>query len=97
MNISSKLSLEEIETQLSKAIQTEEPIVITTYTFPHEMDLYIGELLALFFNQIQKEHITDHITYGVRELIGNAKKANTKRIFFAEKGLDINNEEDYVT
>ncbi|MDR2608634.1 MAG: hypothetical protein LBC57_09610 [Treponema sp.] len=96
MNISSKLSVEEIEAQLSKAIQAEEPIIITTYTFPHEMDLYIGKLLSIFFNQIQKEQITDYIVYGVRELIGNAKKANTKRIFFAEKGLDINNEEDYV-
>jgi hypothetical protein len=96
MNISSKLSVEEMEAQLSKAIQAEEPVIITTYIFPHEMDLYIEKLLAQFFKQIQKERITDYIVYGVRELIGNAKKANTKRIFFAEKGLDINNEEDYV-
>jgi hypothetical protein len=96
MKISSKLSVEEIEAQLSKAIQTEEPVIITTYTFPHEMDIHIGKLLTILFKQIEKKHVTDYIIYGVRELIGNAKKANTKRIFFREKGLDINNEEDYI-
>jgi hypothetical protein len=97
MKISSKLSIEETETQLRRAIQTEEPVSITTYTFPHEMDVYMGKLLTALFNQLQKRHITDYIIYGVRELIGNAKKANTKRVFFTEKGLDINNEEDYIT
>jgi putative nucleotidyltransferase with HDIG domain len=31
------------------------------------------------------------------ELVTNAKKANTKRVFFIEQGLDINNEKDYET
>jgi hypothetical protein len=96
MDISPELSVEEIETQLGTAIHAEEPIIITTYTFPHETDMYIEKLLTIFFKQIQREHITDYILYGVRELVGNAKKANTKRIFFTEKGLDIYNEEDYI-
>ena len=31
----------------------------------------------------------------IRCLITNAKKANTKRVYFIEKGLNINDQEDY--
>jgi putative nucleotidyltransferase with HDIG domain len=33
----------------------------------------------------------------VQELVTNAKKANTKRVYFMERGLDINNDDDYKT
>ena len=42
-----------------------------------------------------QESLKDYIIYIVQELTGNAKKANTKRVFFIEKGLDLTNPDDY--
>jgi putative nucleotidyltransferase with HDIG domain len=42
-----------------------------------------------------QEQLRDYVVYCVQELTGNAKKANTKRVFFMERGLDLNNPEDY--
>ena len=39
--------------------------------------------------------MTEYIIYSMNELITNAKKANTKRIYFKEKDLDINDQDDY--
>jgi hypothetical protein len=95
MNISSNLSAEKTEEILKTAIELEEPVILTTYAFSHATELYTEKLLTLFFKQLNREKIKDSVIYCVKELIGNAKKANTKRIYFNEKGLDITNEEDY--
>jgi glutamyl/glutaminyl-tRNA synthetase len=95
MNISSKLSVKKTEEILKTAIGLEEPVILTTCTFSHETELYTEKLLTLFFKQLKQEGIKDYVIYCVKELMGNAKKANTKRIYFREKGLDITDEEDY--
>ena len=71
------------------------PLSITTYTLPHEIELYIGEILNLFLAELNQERLKDYLGYCINELTTNAKKANTKRVYFAEKELDINNPHDY--
>ena len=39
--------------------------------------------------------MTDNLVFCLSELLTNAKKANTKRVYFKEQNLDINNEMDY--
>lgn len=71
------------------------PISITTYTLPRSMEMYMQDVLSTFLAECHQEHMTTNLNYCLGELIANAKKANTKWIYFKEKGLDINNPDDY--
>lgn len=71
------------------------PLSITTYVLPHEMELYMSDVLTCFLKSLGQSHMTDYLIYCLNELTTNAKKANTKRIYFLEKNLDINNPNDY--
>lgn len=81
--------------KIVKAIEAEIPIMITSYTLPHDIEVYINEVTATFLKMINQEQMIEYITYCIQELTTNAKKANTKRIYFKEKGLDIFDEEQY--
>lgn len=81
--------------KIKKAVQSGIPLSIMTYTFPHEAEVYVSEVITAFFHEINQENMTEYIIYSMNELITNAKKANTKRIYFKEKNLDINNQDEY--
>lgn len=82
-------------TRIKKAINSGIPLTITTYTLPHEIEVYIEEVLEVFLKELGQEKLKDYLSYCLRELAVNAKKANTKRVYFQERGLDLNNPEDY--
>jgi len=84
------------EGKIKKAIQSGLPLTITTYTLPKEIEIYIEQVIEAFLRQMNQSKLKDYIVYCVQELIVNAKKANTKRVFFEERGLDLNNEKDYA-
>lgn len=81
--------------RIKKAINSGIPLTITTYTLPHEIEVYIEEVLEAFLKELGQEKLKDYLSYCLRELAVNAKKANTKRVYFLERGLDLNNPEDY--
>lgn len=81
--------------KIRMAIQSGIPLSVTTYTLPHDMEIYMSEILTAFLQELGQDHMTQYLVYCLNELITNAKKANTKRVFFKEKGLDINNSYDY--
>lgn len=83
------------KTKIRTAVQSGIPLIITTYTLPHEMEEYISEVIRAFLDDLNQSHMTDSIVYCVQELINNAKKANTKRVYFKERNLDLNNPADY--
>jgi putative nucleotidyltransferase with HDIG domain len=84
------------EEKIKKAIQSGLPLTITTYTHPKEIEIYIEHVLDSFLKHMNQTKLRDYIVYCVQELVGNAKKANTKRVYFSERGLDINNDGDYL-
>jgi putative nucleotidyltransferase with HDIG domain len=84
------------ETKIKKAILSGVPFTLTTYTMPREAEVYIEELLSVFLKYAGKEDLKDYIVYSVMELASNAKKANTKRVYFTERGLDISRDYDYM-
>ena len=77
------------------AIRSGLPLTITTYTLPHDMEIYMQEILSEFLHQLGQDHMVNYLVYCLQELVTNAKKANTKRVYFQEKHLDITNPEDY--
>ncbi|MDR2629370.1 MAG: HDOD domain-containing protein [Spirochaetaceae bacterium] len=83
------------ELKVKKAVQAGVPLTITTFTLPHEIELYIEQVIAVFLKQVDQDKLKDYLVYCVLELAGNAKKANTKRVYFMERGLDLANKEDY--
>lgn len=83
------------ENKIKKAIENEVPLLITTFTLPHDMELYINEVVSCFLRELNQEYIIQYVLYCVGEMTSNAKKANTKRVYFEEKKLDINNEYQY--
>ena len=83
------------ESKIKKAVQSGIPLTITTFTLPHEIEIYIEQILVCFLKQVDQEKLKDYIVYCVQELTGNAKKANTKRVYFLERGLDLNNPDHY--
>lgn len=86
---------QEDKEKIKISVQLHSPIEITTYTLPKNMEIYIQEVLSEFLIQCHQEHMTEYLKFCVGELLSNSKKANTKRIYFQEKGLDINKEIDY--
>jgi putative nucleotidyltransferase with HDIG domain len=83
------------ESKVKKAVQAGVPLTITTFTLPHEIEIYIEQVLAVFLKEVHQEKLKDYIVYCVQELAVNAKKANTKRVYFMEKGLDLTNPAQY--
>ena len=81
--------------KIKNAIRLQMPIEITSYTIPRNMEVYIQRVLELFLDECHQEHLRDALSFCLGELLTNAKKANTKRVYFEEKGLDINNPKDY--
>jgi putative nucleotidyltransferase with HDIG domain len=83
------------EEKIKKAVQSGIPLTITTFTLPHEIEVYIDQVLTIFLRQVGQEKLKDYVVYCVQELAVNAKKANTKRVYFIERGSDLNNPDDY--
>ncbi|MDR2144626.1 MAG: hypothetical protein LBP29_09685 [Treponema sp.] len=83
------------EEKVVKAIRMEVPLVMTTYTLPRKVEKYIERVVTLFLEYIRRSSLADSIIYCVQELVVNAKKANTKRVYFLEKGLDLSSPQDY--
>lgn len=81
--------------KIKTAVKLHAPIEIITYTLPHNKELYILEVLTVFLKECRQEHMTEYLKFCMSELLINAKKANTKRIYFKEKNLDLNNTQDY--
>jgi len=85
------------EEKIKKAIQSGLPLTITTFTLPKEIEIYIERVVDTFLRLMNQIKLKNYIVYCVQELVVNAKKANTKRIYFKERGLNINNDKDYIT
>src|SRR5574344_2296960 len=81
--------------KIKMAIRSGIPLSITTYTLPHEMEIYMGDVLTAFLTELNQQQMIEYLSYCLNELITNAKKANTKRVYFQEKHLDITDASDY--
>ncbi|MBN2440079.1 MAG: HDOD domain-containing protein [Spirochaetales bacterium] len=86
-----EISNEEIRRAISNSI----PIIIKTYKLSHDTELYIEKILGRFLSELGFEKLKNPLSYCLKELAVNAKKANTKRVYFMEKSLKIDSRDDY--
>ena len=88
-----QLEIDRNKIQTSVGLQL--PIEMTSYTLPRNTEVYIRSVMEMFLEECHQNHLKEYLNFCLSELLTNAKKANTKRVYFKEKGLDINNREDY--
>lgn len=71
---------------------------VKTLKFPyidHQFELQIDSELGLFLEEIGKKEFHSTLSYVLKEIVGNANKANMKRVHFYVKKLDIGSKSDY--
>jgi len=71
------------------------PLVIKTHTLPPQTEADLEEILLIYLQELGQAGLKDHLAYCLKELTVNAKKANTKRVYFQEKGLRLDVPADY--
>ncbi|MBN2353807.1 MAG: HDOD domain-containing protein [Spirochaetales bacterium] len=81
--------------KIKQSIQASVPLTVKLFSIPHDIELYLERLLESFLVELGQEKLKDRLAYCMREIAFNAQKANTKRVYFKEKSLDINNKDDY--
>lgn len=81
--------------KIKMAARNSTPLSIKTYTLPHDTEVYLERILEIFLKEFGQAHLKDNIAYCLRELAVNAKKANTKRVYFHERNLSIEMQDDY--
>ncbi len=89
--MSTEIDVEQIKRAAHDAI----PLTFKTYTLPHETEIYLDKVLENFLVELGQERLKEPLSYCLRELAVNAKKANTKRVYFQEKKLDLGKDQDY--
>ncbi len=78
------------------AIVNSRTLTVKTVTYlPHER-AHIDTILGAFLDAAGMRPLKNKLSYCIHELAGNAKIANTKRLFFREKNLHIGSEKDYA-
>lgn len=93
--MSNSTSIPVDKNKIGQAVQMNIPLSINTYTLPKETETYIVEVAKVFLGAVHQTEIEDYIVYCLNELTTNAKKANTKRVYFKEKGFDIYDQKSY--
>jgi hypothetical protein len=81
--------------QVLLAQETQKPLQIKTYSFLPNAQVYVDRLLKVFLDELGVSFLYDQFSFCIRELAVNAKKANTKRIYFKRRGLDPSDPDDY--
>ena len=78
------------------AICESKVLTIKTVSYLSRERNYIDNVLKKYLHEIKKPHLLNQVSYCLHELAGNANRANAKRIYFDEKGLDISSPEEYA-
>jgi len=89
--VSSTIDIAEIQ----KAALRSLPLTFHMTSLRRESHGVLDRILEAYLVELGQEKILEPLSYCLKELIVNAQKANTKRLFFEEKGLDIAREQDY--
>ena len=78
------------------AITSSQTLTVKTVTYLARERVHIDRILGAFLDAAGMRPLKNKLSYCVHELAGNAKKANTKRLFFQERNLDIRDAADYA-
>lgn len=80
---------------IKTAIDLKVSLEISTHSLPLKTKEYISQILFKYLDECGQASAFNKLDYCVSELLFNAIKANLKRVYFMERGLDINDPMDY--
>lgn len=80
---------------IMEAIQSGRGIRLKSFTVSSDVEMKMDSIIHHILQAFGHLEMKPLVYTVVKELLINATKANLKRIFFLEKGLDIRDEEDY--
>lgn len=80
---------------ITYAIDNSMRLTLTIYKYLSEERKYIDEIVKLYLEKTNLQHMTNQLTYCIHELAGNACKANTKRSYFKKMNLNIEDDDQY--
>ena len=91
---SDELSIHEIDS-IRDAVKNHRSLDFSCYTLTNAQKLRFQEILKAFLDECNQHQLYNCMSYCLFELLDNASRANAKRIFFQERNLNINDENDY--
>jgi len=74
---------------VDSAIVNSLTLTVRTVTYLPRERVHIDRILEAFLSAARMRPLKNKLSYCVHELAGNAKRANTKRLFFQERNFDI--------
>ena len=80
---------------IQRAARNSIPLVFRLTSLPPALFPLIDRILEMFLAELGQEKLLEPLSFCLKELISNAQKANAKRIYFQERGLQISRREDY--
>ena len=81
--------------EVRRAIQESRALTLRTVNAPHEFIQRLEGALDVCLDTLGQGGMKEGLFFCLQELVGNAKKANNKRVYFREKGLDITDAAQY--
>jgi len=76
-------------------VQNSVPLIFRLAGLLPESFPLLDAILQVYLGELGQEKIQEPLSYCLKELIQNAQKANAKRIYFEERGLQISRKDDY--
>lgn len=80
---------------IARKILLGERFIFFSYQLTSQEEDYIIEIIEEILKKSLIFEKFNCIKFCIKEILENAKKANLKRLFFKEKGLDIHRDDDY--
>lgn len=80
---------------IESALGNGAPIELRTDVLTPEESDYITSVVTDILKLSGRADMVDHVVYCLNELLTNAKKANTKRVYFEENGWRLDNPAEY--
>lgn len=89
------LNYYDVEKNLQLAVNDGKIIHLVSYSMSNDIEKKLDKTIENILEKYNKTEMQGLIYTSVKELAINGTKANLKRIFFEEKGYDLDNPEDY--
>ncbi|RHX88375.1 MULTISPECIES: histidine kinase [Leptospira] len=87
--------IRDISDNIRLTIENGKILSLKTHRMTHSVEEHIQEAVGLILDKVTHPTLVPTVYTIIKELAINACKANQKRIFFEEKGLDLNDAADY--
>ncbi len=85
----------QLEQNLRLILNNSEELTLQSSKINEKVEKYIQHTLRMVLQKHDREDLLDMLYTITKELVINGVKANQKRIFFEDQGLDINVDADY--